>query len=171
MLSKGNILRIIIWLFFLIGGAVISIHFDKIYFYTWFNSLIFHLISFVIGYLLLKMVLKGARNTGRFLADNGRKGNIPRLQTNVLVTDGLYSKMRHPMHQALIFFPLSFALLVGSPVFIFIIAPMEMLLMLIMIKLWEEPEAIKKFGDDYKQYMKKVPFFCFRSDCLEELLK
>lgn len=171
MISIGNILRITIWLFFLIGGAIFSIHLDKIYFLSVYNNFYFHLISFILGYILLRLVLKATRNTGRFLANNGRAGNIPRLQTNVLVTHGLYGKMRHPMHQSLIFFPLAFALLVGSPVFIFVVAPFEILLMIIMIKLWEEPEAIRKFGHAYREYKKQVPFFCFKKDCLQELLK
>ena len=168
-LSKGNIFRIIIWLLMLIGGAVLSIYYDKIYFYDWFNSTKFHVATMIPGYFLLKLVLKASRNTGRFLSENGREGDLPRLQTNKLVTTGLYGCMRHPMHLGLLFFPLAFALLVGSPVFIMIVAPLEMLFMIIMIKLFEEPEAEKKFGKAYGDYKKQVPFFNFSKKCLKEL--
>lgn len=166
-----NYIRILLWILMLIGGAVISIHFDKIYFKGLFNNTYFHLLSFIAGYILLKKVLKASRNTGRFLAKAGREGNLPRLETNKLVTTGRYSLMRHPMHFGLWFFPLAFALLIGSPTFIFIVAPLEMLLMLLLIKFWEEPEAVKKFGKDYLDYKQKVPFFCFSPDCIKKLLE
>ncbi len=169
-LSKGNIIRIVVWLLMLIGGAILSIHYDKIYFPNWFNSLKFHIATMIPGYILLKLVLKASRHTGRYLSKMGREGDIPRLQTNVLVKDGYYGLMRHPMHLGLLFFPLAFALLLGSPTFILILAPFEMLLMVIMIKLIEEKEAEKKFGDAYKSYKKSVPFFCFKIHCIKALL-
>ncbi len=169
--DKSNIIRIILWLVMLIGGAVLGIYFDKIYFSELFHSLIFHAISFAFGYILLRMVLKTARNTGKYLAKMGREGNIPRLQTNRLVTDGLYGCMRHPMHFGLMFFLPAFALLIGSPVFILVIAPAEMLLMILMIKLFEEKEAEKKFGQAYLDYKKRVPFFSIKKECLKMLLK
>ena len=170
MFTKSNIFRMLIWLVFLIGGAILGTYYDKIYFFAVFNNLYFHIGSLIIGYILLRMVLKASRNTGRFLAKMGREGDIPRLQTNKLVTTGLYALMRHPMHQGLWFFPLAFALLVGSPTFILFITPFEMLLMIVMIKIWEEPETEKKFGDAYLQYKKKVPFFCFKPECIRALL-
>ncbi len=170
-LDKGNIFRIVVWFVMLIGGALVSIYLDKIYFYSLFNSLQFHIVTLIPGYILLRMVLKASRNTGRYLARMGREGNISRLQTNKLVTTGLYGCMRHPMHLGLMFFPLAFALLLGSPFFIVILAPLEMFFMFIMIKLVEEPEAEKKFGEAYRQYKKNVPFFNFSVYCLRKLLQ
>lgn len=169
-LSKGNTIRILIWLLMLIGGAILSIHYDKIYFPDLFNSLYFHIATIIPGYILLKLVLKASRNTGKYLAKMGREGDIPRLQTNVLVKDGYYGLMRHPMHLGLLFFPLAFALLLGSPIFILTLAPLEMLFMIIMMKLIEEKEAEKKFGNAYKSYKKSVPFFCFKIHCIKALL-
>ena len=170
-LSKGNIFRIIIWILMLIGGAILSIYYDKIYFYDWFNSTKFHIATMIPGYILLRLVLKASRNTGRHLSNNGREGNIPRLQTNKLVTTGSYACMRHPMHLGLLFFPLAFALLIGSPIFIMVLAPLEMLFMIFMIRYFEEPEAIKKFGQAYIEYRKTVPFFSFKISCLKQLLE
>ena len=166
--GKDNIFRIVIWLVFLVGGAILSIYFDKIYFYDWFNSTKFHIVSLIFGYFLLKTIIKVSRNTGRYLAKHGREGDLPPLEVNKLVTTGIYACMRHPMHFGLIFFPLAFALLVGSPVFIMILAPLEMLLMLVMIKFYEEPQAHKKFGQAYEEYKKQVPFFSFK--CVRQLL-
>ncbi len=170
-MNTKNYIRIFLWLLMLIGGAVVGIYFDKIYFKDLFDSLYFHITTFVLGYFLLKLIIKASRNTGKFLAGRGRQGNLPRMETNRLVTEGVYGLMRHPMHFGLWFFPLAFALLVGSPTFIFFIAPLEMFLMLLLIKIWEEPEAEKKFGEAYREYKKRVPFFCFKPDCIKALLE
>jgi len=116
------------------------------------------------------MVMLISRNTGRFLAKHGREGNIPRFSTNILVTTGMYECMRHPMHLGLLFFPVSFALIIGSPAFITIIAPGEILLIILLVKLVEEPEAQRKFGEVYKSYKKTTPMFSLRKRCLKMLL-
>lgn len=170
-LSKGNIVRIMMWFVMVFGGAALSIYFDLIYFKELFQNIIFHVVTLIFGLVLLQLVLRAAKNTGKFLAKNGREGNIPRLQTNKLVTNGLYACMRHPMHFGLMFFFPAIALLIGSPFFIIIVAPLEMLFMIIMIKLFEEKEAINKFGNEYIEYKNKVPFFSFNKKCLKEILK
>jgi len=43
--------------------------------------------------------------------------------------------------------------------------------MLVMIKFVEEREAIEKFGDSYREYMKHTQWFCFKIKCLKELLR
>ena len=161
--------RMIVWAVAMIGGAVAGIWFDLRYFRPLFENIRFHIVSFLAGAVLLRLVLNAARNSGRYLSAHGREGDIPRFDTNKLVTDGLYGCMRHPMHLGLLFWPLSLALLIGSPTFILIIAPLEMVVMLILIKTVEEPGAIKKFGDAYKDYMKRVPMFSFRRECLKKL--
>ncbi len=162
--------RIIVWFVFLIGGGILGVISDLKFFPKIFRCTLFHLIVFILGVLLLRMVLRASKNTGRYLSRNGREGSIPRMETNRLVTDGIYGCMRHPMHLGLLFFPISVALLIGSPVFILFIAPSEMILILIMIKFIEEPEAVKKFGSQYTKYAKKVPFFSFKISCLRILL-
>ena len=79
--------------------------------------------------------------------------------------------MRHPMHLGLLFFPLAFALIVGSPSFILVIAPAEALFMILMIALIEEPGAEKKFGKEYDKYKEEKAWFCFKKECLKELFK
>lgn len=163
-------LRILIWGLMLIGGGALSIWLD----WRWFNELfvnpIFHLATFVVGLLLLNLVMRVSRHTGRLLASMGREGDLPRMDTNKLVTTGVYGCMRHPMHLGLLFFPWSAALILGSPTFILVIAPLEMLFMLALIKFVEEPEAIQKFGDAYRDYQKQVPMFNLRPTCWRQLL-
>ena len=77
-------------------------------------------------------MMKISKNTGRILAKYGRKGKLERLQTNVLVNQGVYKYMRHPMHLGLFLFPIGVAFLIASPSFILMIAPIEIIFMLFM---------------------------------------
>lgn len=164
-------LRMFIWVLMLVGGGALSIWLDLRWFQTLFVNPIFHLTTLAVGVVLLRLVLRASRYTGQVLAHMGREGDIPRMETNKLVTTGIYACMRHPMHLGLLFFPWSVALILGSPTFILIIAPLEMLFMVVMIKLVEEPEAIRKFGDTYREYQKQVPGFNLRPSCWRQMLK
>ena len=155
----------------LFGGIVGGFYIDYLLFTGIHNNIFFHIISLLLGVITLRLVIKISKNTGRTLAKYGRKGELARMETNVLAKDGVYKYMRHPMHLGLFLFPVAFAFIVGSPSFILIISPLEILFMLIMIKLVEEPEAIGKFGDMYLEYKKQTPMFCFKPECIKELLK
>ncbi len=165
------IFRLAMWIIMIFGGIAGGYYLDSLLFTEIHKSLIFHVLSFALGVFLLNLVLRISRNTGRTLAKYGRKGELKRLETNVLVKDGIYKFMRHPMHLGLMLFPLAFALMVGSPSFVLIIVPIEIILMLVLIRVIEEPEAIKKFGDDYLKYKKQVPAFCLNITCIKELFK
>ena len=162
--------RILIWIVMLVGGGWLSIWLDSCWFHSLFVSLPFHLATLALGALLLRFVLQASRYTGRLLARMGREGEIPRMETNKLVTADVYGCMRHPMHLGLLFFPWAVALLLGSPSFFLFIAPLEMLFMVLMIKLVEEPEAIRKFSAAYREYQKQVPMFNLRPSCLRRLV-
>ncbi len=157
------------WLAMIFGGFFAGLWLDAILFPVLYRSLTSHLISFAIGLWIARMVINASRNTGRYLNRNGRVGDIPRLETNRLVVTGYYSCMRHPMHLGLLLFPFAAALLAGSPSFLIIIAPFEALLMIILIKTVEEPQALQKFGEDYRKYMAKTPMFSFKKECLRML--
>ena len=165
------IFRLSMWVIMLFGGIIGGYYIDSILFENIHSNILFHTICFIVGVLILLLVMKISKNTGRTLAKYGRKGKLKRMETNILVKEGIYKYMRHPMHLGLFLFPLSFAFLVASPSFILIISPIEILLMLILIKTIEEPEAISKFGDKYIKYKKQAPFFCFKLKCLKELLR
>ena len=155
----------------LFGGIAGGYYIDSILFEGIHSNILFHIISLLFGAIILRLVMKISKNTGRTLAKFGRKGDIARMETNVLAKEGVYKYMRHPMHLGLFLFPMAFAFIVGSPSFILIISPLEILFMLIMIKLVEEPEAIGKFGDEYLEYKKQTPTFCFKAECIKELMK
>jgi len=164
------VLRILIWVLMLVGGSALGIWLDWRWLHKLFINPVFHLATLVAGILLLRLVMRVSRFTGRLLASMGREGDIPRMDTNKLVTTGIYGCMRHPMHLGLLFFPWSVALILGSPFFILVITPLEMLFLLAMIKFVEEPEAIRKFGDAYRDYRKEVPMFNFRPACWRQIL-
>jgi protein-S-isoprenylcysteine O-methyltransferase Ste14 len=164
-------IRLLLWIIMLVGGGALGIYLDWQWFRPLFLNPIFHLITLILGLILLKFVMQVSRYTGRLLAQRGREGDIPRMDTNKLVTDDIYNCMRHPMHLGLLFFPWAVALILGSPTFILFIAPLEMVFMVVLIKLVEEREAIHKFGDDYRQYQARTPMFNLRPSCLRMLLQ
>ena len=151
------------------GGAALGFYLDSFLFPEIHSCILFHFVSFIVGVLLLKAVMSISRNTGRILSKYGREGNLPRMETNRVVTAGPYKYMRHPMHLGLLFMPMAIALIAGSPSFILIIAPAEALFMLLMIALIEEPEAKRKFGEEYIKYISDKPWFCIEKKCLKEL--
>jgi len=160
------VVRLVLWFVLIVGGSVYTLTQD------WktplFSSVAFHLFSGMFGLLVLRLAFSAAANGGRELA-KGRVGNIPRLETNRLVTTGLYSCMRHPMLFGLTLLPLGWALLIGSPTFITVVAPLEMLFIIVMVIVFEEREAERKFGDDYRMYRNNVPMISFRLQCLKRL--
>jgi protein-S-isoprenylcysteine O-methyltransferase Ste14 len=168
-LAVSVILRLALWFLLLFGGAALGFWLDARYFHSLLVSPLFHSLAVVPGAVILWLVVRVSRHTGRWLARLGRGGDLPRLETNRLVTTGPYGCMRHPMHLGLLFFPLAVAFLVGSPSFVLMVAPAEMLLMVLLIRLLEEPEALRKLGDAYDVYRRAVPMFSLRPDCLRRL--
>jgi len=164
--SVSVVVRILLWIVLLLGGAILGIAKD-LHNPLW-HSYTFHIISFILGYFILVYAFRSAANGGRELK-KGRIGDIPRLETNHLVTTGIYSCMRHPMLFGLTLLPLGVALITGSFTFIFIIAPLEMLFIIFMVIVFEEWEVRKKFGLDYILYAEKTPMVSFKPQCLKKL--
>ena len=158
------------WVVLIVGGLAAGVWLDLWLFPQLFANPLWHLVSLGLGVALLQLVRRAAATAGRTLARYGREGDLPRFETNKLVREGPYACMRHPMHLALFFFPLAFGLIVGSVSFALFIWPLEVLLMLFLIKRVEEPEALAKFGDAYRRYMEEVPAFNLSRDCLRRLL-
>ncbi|HGY10095.1 MAG TPA: isoprenylcysteine carboxylmethyltransferase family protein [Oceanithermus profundus] len=158
------------WLVFLLGGSILGIWLDLRLWPAWWGSLAWHLISALLGLGLFRLVVRISRVTGRWLARCGRAGDLPRMETNRLVVVGPYACMRHPMHLGLMLFPLAFALVLGSPAFVLILAPLEALVIVGLVFAVEEREARIKFGGDYAAYASRVPPFNLSPDCLRRLL-
>ena len=169
MLDKTSfsvVIRLILWFVMIIGGTVYSL--SKDWHASIFHEVLFHIVSALLGIVVLKLAFRAAANGGRELT-KGRIGDIPRLETNALVTTGIYSCMRHPMLFGLTLLPLGWALLLGSPTFIVYIAPCEMLFIILMVIIFEEMEVTKKFATAYEEYRQNVPMVSFRIKCLTTL--
>jgi len=164
--SLSVVIRIILWIAMLFGGAWYSIANDLNN--TYFLKLSFHLVSALLGLLIIFFAFKASANGGRELT-KGRVGDIPRLETNRLVTTGIYNCMRHPMLFGLTLLPLGWALLLGSPTFITIIAPLEMIFIVVMVTIFEEREVKSKFNEEYILYSQKVPMVSLKWSCLKAL--
>ncbi|MCF6172613.1 MAG: isoprenylcysteine carboxylmethyltransferase family protein [Campylobacteraceae bacterium] len=164
--SVSVVIRILLWVTMLVGGAVYGISKD-VNNPIW-NSLFFHISFLIIGYFILVFAFRSAANGGRELK-KGRVGDIPRLETNHLVTTGIYDCMRHPMLFGLTLLPLGTAFIIGSPTFISIVAPLEMLFIIFMVIVFEEWEVRKKFGQEYKDYRLRVPMVSLAPECLKKL--
>ena len=164
--SLSVIIRILLWVIMLFGGAWYSIIEDINNFY--FKNLFFHLVTFIIGAFITLLAFRASATGGKELT-KGRVGDIPRLETNHLVTTGIYGCMRHPMLFGLTLLPLGWSLLLGSPTFITFIAPLEMIFIIIMVIVFEEQEVKGKFDKAYEEYRTKVPMVSFRGECLKRL--
>jgi len=71
-----------------------------------------------------------------------------------VIVSNIYKKVRHPMYLSLLLFYLSIIIFIYSlPLFLVYI---PIVLFYNYIAKYEEKLLVKRFGDDYRQYMKKV---------------
>jgi len=152
-----------------VGGGVAGIWLDLEHYPQLFANPWWHLGSLLLGVSLLRLVFRLSRVTGRTLARQGRVGELPRMESNRLVTSGLMVVCATPMHLGLMLFPWAVALLIGSLSFLLYIAPLEMVLMVILIFTLEEREASRKFGEEYQAYRQQVPPFKLATGLLAAL--
>ncbi len=88
-----------------------------------------------------------------------KKGGVKRgksyIHTTQLVDTGIYSIVRHPQYVTFILWAIAGMLLFQHWIVVLLGIPVVPLTYIDLIK--ADKDAIKKFGDDYKAYMKKVP--------------
>lgn len=83
------------------------------------------------------------------------EGHLER--TTKVVTTGLYGYIRHPLYLSLIL--LGSGAMLKDPGYIQIILALISFIALVLTAGVEEKEMIKKFGDEYREYMKKTKMF------------
>ena len=81
-----------------------------------------------------------------------KKGGAP---TKVLVDSGVYSVVRHPQYVTFMLWAIAGMLLFQHWIIILLGIPIIPLTYIDLIK--ADRDAIEKFGDEYKAYMRKVP--------------
>jgi protein-S-isoprenylcysteine O-methyltransferase Ste14 len=88
-----------------------------------------------------------------------RKGGVEKgksyIHTTKLVATGIYSVVRHPQYVTFMLWAIAGMLLFQHWIIILLGIPIIPLTYIDLIK--ADKDAIEKFGDDYKAYMKKVP--------------
>ncbi len=79
----------------------------------------------------------------------------------ILLTEGIYGKIRHPRYVETILFVLAYALF-GNHLAGYVVSLMTTVC-LYPIVLLEERELLERFGEEYAEYTRKVPRFIPRS--------
>ena len=79
-------------------------------------------------------------------------------QSSALVTEGLYSYTRNPMLLGYGLFILGVGLYYGSFTTAFVLSILLVAVVSLWIKNREEPELVKRFGQDYIRYREETPF-------------
>jgi len=102
-----------------------------------------------------------------------RKGGVKEgksyIHTTKLVDSGIYSVVRHPQYVTFMMWAISGMLLFQYWIIILLGVPIIPLTYIDLIK--ADKDAIEKFGDDYKAYMKKVPRANFLLGIIRRLTK
>jgi protein-S-isoprenylcysteine O-methyltransferase Ste14 len=76
-----------------------------------------------------------------------------------LVTTGPYAYVRNPMLTGIFAVLFGLGVLFGSASLLFVFTPLFILINVWELKVIEEPELIKRLGEDYLEYRKRTPMF------------
>ncbi|MCJ7685037.1 MAG: isoprenylcysteine carboxylmethyltransferase family protein [Desulfobacteraceae bacterium] len=76
-----------------------------------------------------------------------------------LVTTGPYAYVRNPMLTGVFALLFGFGVLLGSASLLVVFTPLFILINVWELKAIEEPELLKRLGDNYFEYRKKTPMF------------
>lgn len=76
-----------------------------------------------------------------------------------LVTTGPYAYVRNPMLTGVFALLLGFGVLLGSASLLVVFTPLFIMVNVWELKVIEEPELIKRLGEDYIEYRKRTPMF------------
>ena len=86
-------------------------------------------------------------------------------ETSVLVDTGIYSVIRHPLYLGWLL--LYLAIIFWSQHWLTIIIGIIGMISIYLISRQEDQRLVEKFGDDYKDYMQKVPRMNFFSGIIQ----
>ena len=140
---------------FLSGLVLISVYLDKV---LEFNSFIPFPFDLYFGLLLLFAgILLAGYCVLFFLKSKGTP--VPLNPPPELITDGPYALTRNPMITGLFFVLFGTGFILNSVTLTFFITPLFVILNYIELKKIEEPELVKRLGEDYKVYRNNVPMF------------
>jgi protein-S-isoprenylcysteine O-methyltransferase Ste14 len=108
-----------------------------------------------VGFYVFSGIIFGMLPTFEFR----KKGEVTKgksyIHTTKIVDTGIYSIVRHPQYVTFMLWAFAGMLLFQHWIVILLGIPVIPLTYIDFVK--ADKDAIEKFGDDYKQYMKKVP--------------
>jgi len=108
-----------------------------------------------VGLYIFSGMVFGALPTFEFRKKGGVEKGKSYIHTTKLVDTGIYSIVRHPQYVTFIMFAIAGMLLFQHWSVICLGIPVIPLMYIDLIK--ADEDGIKKFGKDYKRYMKRVP--------------
>ena len=108
-----------------------------------------------VGIYIFSGFIFGMLPTFEFRKKGGVKKGKSYIHTTKLVDTGIYSVVRHPQYITFMMFAIAGILLFQHWIVICLGIPVIPLTYVDLIN--ADKDGIKKFGDDYRKYMKKVP--------------
>jgi protein-S-isoprenylcysteine O-methyltransferase Ste14 len=108
-----------------------------------------------VGLYIFSGFVFGMLPTFEFRKKGGVKKGKSYIHTTKLVDTGIYSIVRHPQYVTFILWAIAGMLLFQHWIIILLGIPVIPLIYIDLTR--ADKDAIEKFGDDYKKYMKKVP--------------
>jgi protein-S-isoprenylcysteine O-methyltransferase Ste14 len=108
-----------------------------------------------VGLYVFSGMVFGALPVFEFRKKGGVQKGQSYIHTTKLVDTGIYSVVRHPQYVTFIMWAIAGMLLFQHWIIILLGIPIFPLTYIDLIK--ADKDAIEKFGNDYKAYMKKVP--------------
>jgi len=75
-----------------------------------------------------------------------------------LVTTGLYASCRNPMTLGYSLLPCGMGIMFRSLSMTFIVPSVVFSVMIVWLKVWEEPRLERRFGEAYREYQRRTPF-------------
>jgi len=122
-----------------------------------------------IGLYVFSGIIFGMLPTFEFRKKGGVKKGKSYIHTTKIVDTGIYSIIRHPQYVTFILWAIAGMLLFQHWIIILLGIPVIPLMYIDLIN--ADKDAIEKFGDDYKQYMLRVPRANFILGILRVLIK
>ena len=108
-----------------------------------------------VGLYVFSGMIFGALPVFVFRKKGGVRKGQSYIHTTKLVDTGIYSIVRHPQYVTFMMWAIAGVIIFQHWIVIFLGIPIFPLTYVDLVK--ADENAIKKFGDDYKSYMKKVP--------------
>jgi protein-S-isoprenylcysteine O-methyltransferase Ste14 len=122
-----------------------------------------------VGLYVLSGLVFGWLPTIEFRKKGGVKNGESYIHTTQLVDTGIYSVVRHPQYVTFMLFAIAGMLLFQHWIVVLLGVPIFPLIYIDLIK--ADKDALEKFGDNYRAYMKKVPRANFLLGIIRRLLR